>query len=401
MKLTSAKIVDLPKNKHDLITFDSILRGFGLRIRRLSSGVRRYWIIQYRAHGRARRMIVGDAEKVTAAQARERAKKLLAEVELGGDPQGDKHERREKDSLSLRSIVADFLEQKTGVKKETTRILTRYLAGPLYLGPLHAMPIDRIVRKDIAARLISVSKTNGIPTAIQFRAALSSFFTWAMQVGLVEHNPVVNSFKPPQPASRDRVLSDQELRAIWRGVSDDEYGVILKLLMLTGCRREEVGQMRWSEFDLKGTWTLPATRSKNGRPHTLPITPLMMQIIKSIPRRDERDLLFGRKPGGGFTSWNKGKVRLDQRLDLPDWTHHDIRRSVATGMADIGIQPHIIEAVLNHQSGHKRGPAGIYNRSNYTREVAAAMALWSDHVRSLIEGIKHKVIPFEQSAAVS
>jgi integrase len=139
-------------------------------------------------------------------------------------------------------------------------------------------------------------------------------------------------------------------------------------------------------------------RSKNGRPHTLPLTPLMMQIIDSIPRR-ERDLLFGHRAGSGFTSWSIGKHALDQKLGLPAWTHHDIRRSVATGMANIGIQPHIIEAVLNHQSGHRRGVAGIYNRSPYEREVRDAMLRWSDHVRSLIEGTKRKVIALDEKRA--
>jgi integrase len=398
MKLTSANIA-LPEDKADAIFFDTHLRGFGLRVRRLAGGVtRKYWIVQYRAHGHARRMIVGDAEKVTAAQAREQARKLLSKVELGGDPQADKRERREKDSLSLRSVVADYLAHKTGVKEGTLRMLRSYLEGPLYLKPLHAMPVDRITRKDVATRLLAVSKASGAPTAIAFRGALSTMFTWAMTMGLIEHNPVAGSFKPTPPPSRDRVLTNMELAAIWKGVEDDEYGKVVKLLILTGCRREEIAGMRWSEFDFDaGTWTLPKERSKNGKPHTLPVTDLMLEIIESIAKR-ERDLLFGRKHG--FTSWSIGKPVLDEKLGLQPWTHHDIRRSVATGMANIGIQPHIIEAVLNHQSGHRRGVAGVYNRSPYEREVRAAMALWSDHIRAIIKGGKRKVLAFEQRAAV-
>jgi len=398
MKLTSANIA-LPEGKADAIFFDTTLRGFGLRVRRLAGGViRKYWIVQYRAHGHARRMIVGDAEKLTAAQAREQARKLLSRVELGADPQADKRERREKDSLSLRSVVVDYLAHKTGVKEGTLRMLRSYLEGPLYLKPLHGMPVDRITRKDVATRLLAVSKTSGAPTATAFRGALSTLFAWAMQMGLIEHNPVVGAFKPPRSPARDRVLSDSELAAIWKGVEDDEYGKVIKLLILTGCRREEIAGMRWSEFADNGTWTLPAARSKNGKPHTLPLTDLMSEIIESVPRRESTDLLFGRKHG--FTSWSIGKPVLDERLGLPAWTHHDIRRSVATGMADIRIQPHIIEQVLNHQSGHRRGVAGVYNRSPYEREVRDAMLRWSDHVRTIVGGGKRKVIAFEQRPAV-
>jgi integrase len=404
MKLTSAKI-NLPKGKSDHIVFDGVLRGFGLRVRRLAGGViRKYWIVQYRQHGHARRMIVGDAEKVTTAQARAQARKLLSKVELGGDPQADKQERREKDSLSLRSVVADYLAHKTGVKPNTMRVLRLYLDSSTYLGSLHGMPVDRITRKDVAARLLAVSKANGAPTAIAFRGTLSTMFAWAMQMGLIEHNPVINSFKPPQPPSRDRVLTDAELAAIWKGVGNDEYGKVIRLLVCTGCRREEIGAIRYSEFspDMT-TWTLPKERSKNGLAHTLPITPMMMQIIKSIPRRG--DALFGLR--GRFTSWTIGKKELDEKLkkeldeklDLPAWTHRDIRRSVATGMADIGIQPHIVEQVLNHQSGHRRGVAGIYNRSPYEREVRDAMLRWSDHVRAIVEGGKRKVIPMAAVAS--
>jgi integrase len=340
-------------------------------------------------------MIIGSAETVTPAQALEKARKLHAEVELGGDPQAKKAERREKDSLSLRSVVSDYLAQKTGVKEGTLRMLRTYLEGPLYLKPLHGVPLDRISRKEIAARLLAVSRASGAPTAIALRSALSSLFVWAMQMGLTEHNPVVNSFKPPTPGSRDRVLTDPELAAIWNALEDDDYAKVIKLLVCTGCRRAEVGGMKWTEFsDDMSTWGLPKERAKNAKEHKLPVTPLMAEIIESIPRRDGFDLLFGGKHG--FTGWSIGKRALDKKLGLKPWTHHDIRRSVATGLANIGVQPHVVEQILNHQSGHKRGPAGIYNRSVYTNEVRAALSLWSDHVGTLVEGGERKVVAMRQ-----
>jgi len=290
MKLRTAKNIDLAEGRSDDILFCERLieydlfksgmilpTGFGLRLRRASRGrILRHWIFQYRQHGRTRRMIIGSADTVTPAQAQEKARKLHAEVELGGDPQARKVERREKDSLSLRSVVSDYLAQKTGVKEGTLRMLRTYLEGPLYLKSLHGVPLDRISRKDVAARLLAVSRASGAPTAIAFRSALSSLFVWAMQMGLTEHNPVVNSFKPPTPGSRDRVLTDPELAAIWNALEDDDYAKVIKLLVCTGCRRAEVGGIKWTEFsDDMSTWGLPKERAKNAKEHKLPVTPLI------------------------------------------------------------------------------------------------------------------------------
>jgi len=164
MKLGPAENIDLAQGRSDDILFCERLiecglfksgtilpTGFGLRLRRASrSRILRHWIFQYRQHGRTRRMIIGSANSVTPAQAMQRARKLRAEVELGGDPQEKKADRREKDSLSLRSVVSDYLAQKSGVKEGTLRMLRTYLEGPLYLKPLHGFPLDRIGRKDIA-----------------------------------------------------------------------------------------------------------------------------------------------------------------------------------------------------------------------------------------------------------
>src|SRR5262249_14165267 len=150
---------------------------------------------------------------------------------------------------------------------------------------------------------------------------------------------------------RERVLSDSELVALWNACKDDDSGRIFRLLILLGQRRSEVGGMRWSEFDdpeRPSTWTLPAGRSKNGRAHTLPVPPMALDIIRAVPKMVFRDQLFGARSDEGFASWNKGKIALDQRSGVTNWTPHDIRRTVATKMADIGVQPHIIEQVLNH-----------------------------------------------------
>jgi integrase len=167
--------------------------------------------------------------------------------------------------------------------------------------------------------------------------------------------------------------------------------------MLTGCRRQEVAGVQWNEFDLeRGTWDIPAARAKNGRGHSLTLPPLALSIIRAVPHSIGRNLLFGDRGENGFTRWSACKRELDTRSGVRGWVVHDLRRSFCTRLADLGVMPHVIEAAVNHQSGHKRGPAGVYNRSIYRAEVAAALALWNDHVRTLVEGGEHTILPMGQ-----
>jgi integrase len=388
--------------KTDLIFFDDTLPCFGYRLR-LShdrTKVLRSWVVQYKRAGATRRITLGSAEVLSAEAAKTAAKKVLARVHLGEDPAADRRDRREKDKLSMRSQVDEYLAIKAReVRPTTLREVTRYLSGT-YFRPLHGMAIDKISRKDVASRLVAIGREHGDTVAAKSRDTLGAFFVWAMQHGLVENNPVIGTRKPQGNKARDRVLSDSEIFGIWNACKDDDYGRIIRLLILIAARRAEIGGMRWSEFDdpeHPTTWTLSAERSKNGRAHTLPVLSMAAEIISIVPKLVSRDHLFGARSEDGFASWDKGKIALDARSGVSNWTPHDIRRSVATRMADIGVQPHIIEQVLNHQSGHKSGPAGIYNRSNYERDVRNALALWEDHIRTLVAGGARKVLPYARS----
>jgi integrase len=404
MKLDAKSVAALDLGgKTDLIVFDDELKGFGYRLRVGTGGkVLRAWIAQYRRAGATRRLLLGPANVLTAEAARSAAKKALAKVALGEDPQADRADRRAKDRLTrFDAMVKEYLAWKQAkVRASSFREITRYLTGP-YFKPIHAMAVDTVGRKDIAARIVVIERESGSVTATHARAALSAFLVWAMRMGLIEHNPVVGVIRPEDAESGSHVLTDDELAAVWRACKDDDLGRIVRLLILTGCRRQEIGGMRWSELDAdKGTWTLPGERSKNGRAHTLPLPQTAWQIIQTVPRRASRDRLFGLLADDGFTRWAV-KVDLDKALDgtVRPFRLHDLRRTVATRLADLGVQPRVIEQILNHQSGHKRGPAGIYNRSSYEREVKAALALWADHIRALVEGGERKLVPFLSAPA--
>jgi integrase len=389
---TSAK---LPPGKTDHIEWDDELAGFGLRLRLGGDRMRKTWVAQYRAHGRTRRVLIGSAETLGAEQARAAAKKVLAKVALGEDPQAEKIVRRQQEAHTLKAIVDLYLEAKQPkVRFNTFRELKRFLTSS-HFKPLHAMPIDQITRRDVATRLTKITAENGSISARRARATLSALYAWAMGNGLAEINPVIGTLNPENAKPRERVLSDGEIAALWRACGDDAFGKIVKLLLLTGCRRMEICGLRWSELDLEnGILRLPGERTKNRRPHTLPLPPMAIDIIATVPRMVGRDHLFGERSDLGFTQWG-AKRDLDARLGdkVAEWTLHDLRRTCATGMADIGVQPHIIEAVLNHVSGHKVGVAGIYNRSSYEREVKTALATWADHVRALIDGGEKKIVP--------
>jgi integrase len=165
----------------------------------------------------------------------------------------------------------------------------------------------------------------------------------------------------------------------------------VRLLLLTGQRRNEIGKLQWSEVDLaRGMIVLPPERTKNSREHSLPLSRQAQAILECLPHRNTTGFLFGKR---GFSDWDRGKQELDQRLGIAPYRLHDLRRTCATGMAELGVQPHIIEAVLNHVSGHKGGVAGIYNRAKYEGEMRDALTKWADHVEALIVGPRKQPVP--------
>jgi integrase len=301
-------------------------------------------------------------------------------------------------------LVDDYLAWKktSGVRPRTFTESCRYLTDARYYGPLRSMPLDSITRRDVAARLLVIGRENGAVTASRARSALSALFAWSMGQGLAETNPVIGTNQLKTPPSRDRVLNDGELVAIWRACGDDDFGRIVRLLVLTGCRRQEAGGMAWSELDLDhNIWTVPAQRTKNGRQHTLPLSATAVSIIEAIPQRVGRDCLFGARGTGGFNSWATAKAALDARLgdQVTKWVLHDVRRSCATHMANLGVQPHVIECVLNHHGGFRAGVHGTYNRNPYLAEMKMALQVWSNHIHTLVEGgERRKVLTFPAGA---
>ncbi len=252
------------------------------------------------------------------------------------------------------------------------------------------IPVDRVHRATVAVRLKEIAKENGPVSANRARQCLSAFFGWAMREGLAGANPVLATNQAIEETSRERVLFDDELRAIWWACRDDTFGRLVRLLILTGQRRDEVGGITRDEISLDtATWALSAHRSKNGRPHEVPLSRPALEIVSTVVKEHERSNLFGNE-GRGYSGWSTAKTTFDSRMkeagaSIDAWRLHDIRRTVATRLADLGTLPHIVEAILNHISGHKSGVAGVYNQATYAREKREALDLWAAHVGSLVQ----------------
>ena len=391
MRLTKANVARyaLPEGKVEALIFDADLPGFGLRVR---AGGKRTWIAQYRLGTKQRRVTLGTTETVDPDEARKRAREALAKVSLGADPQTEKRAAREQAAVTLGAIVPRYLayaaqRQKAGHHEDTKRYLARHW------GPMAETPLALISRATVSARMAEIASGNGKFAANRARAALSALYTWALGEGLAVANPVMGTHKATEEAPRDRVLTDAELAAAWRLAGTADFGAIVRLLILTGQRREEVGGMLWPEIE--GTaWRIGAERAKNGRAHDVPLSEQAVAVLAGRAPRDGRDLVFG-SGKGPFQGWSNAKADLDaamlaelrehrgEKATMAPWRLHDLRRTVATRMADLGVLPHVVEAVLNHVSGHKAGVAGVYNRSTYGVEKRAALELWGVHVAGL------------------
>lgn len=327
--------------------------------------------------------------------ARREAKRLLGLVADGKDPADEKAQAALQAADTLRKIADAYLvTAKLQHRPRTYYEVKRYLL--VAWKPLHNVSVHAITRRHVAARVTELTASSGATSAARARVWLSAMFNWAIREGLeIPANPVHGTNRPADGGPRKRVLADAELAAIWRSCADDDYGRIIRLLILTAQRREEIGGLRWDEVrsGVDGATLLPSAslllppdRTKNKREHLLPLSPQALALLP--PGREGNAFVFGNR--GFSTSWSREKAALDRRIAvagsrLAPWTVHDIRRSVATRMADrLGIMPHIIEAILNHISGHKSGVAGVYNLALYEREMRSALCAWADHVAALV-----------------
>jgi integrase len=393
VKLTKAVVTALTTNKSDETVWDDDLPGFGVRLRRSerTGHIKKTFRIQYRV-GLQQRSESLDPRKVSLEDGRRIARQRFAQVELGVDPAADKDKARAlatKAALTLGAVSERYLDNKRGVIRSSThREATRYFA--VQWAPLRDRPIAGITRADVAAQLQIIIKTHGRTSAARARANLTAMYSWAVGEALCDVNPCLGTNNPADDLkSRDRVLTDGEIRLVWDAAGDGDFGRIIKLLILTGARRQEIGSLRWTNIDFdSGVLTVPADRAKNGHALELPLPPAALDLLHSTPRRS--DYVFG-TAAAGFTGWSVATKAFRGRLAKPmaPWVLHDLRRSIRTGLGRIGVAPHIAELLINHIQG---GVQAVYDKYSYGAEKRAALARWADHVLAITEGRESNVV---------
>ncbi|MHC2000394.1 tyrosine-type recombinase/integrase [Methylobacterium sp. CM6241] len=365
------------------IVWDSDVPGFGLRLR--ASGNRAWVIRPPRSGGKSKLHTLGSFDAIDLATARRTAREKIAEATLGGDPTNSRRQARAQAVITLDGLIDVYVAHKeaTGRRSSTISNLRHHLE--VHWKPLRDRPLSSITRADVASRHREVANVSGGSAADRARSILSTFFVWAIGEGLVEANPVLNTNKATTPTRRDRVLNDSELAAVWQASTNDDFGRIVRLLILTGQRRTEVAGIRWNEIDAQAAmWTIPATRMKNRRGHEVPLSRASLSVLEDAPVRAGRELVFG-DGVGAFSGFSRAKAAMDRRIGdaVGDWSLHDLRRTVSTGMNSIGVMPHIVEEVLSHVSSHKGGVAGNYNWAAYRPEKRDALDRWALQVLRL------------------
>jgi integrase len=388
IKLTQT-IVDTMKvsaGKDEDTIADAAAPGLKLRIRREGA---RVYIFQRRFAGQHPKITIGDASSWSLEKARQKARELAVKMDNGIDPRVEKAVRIEAAKTTFAGVMRDYLEARgRDLKLRSFEECKRHLEK--HWAPFHKLPIAGIERATVASRLRELVKVSGPVGTDRARSTLSAMFAWAIGEGLCENNPVTGTNKNSDDIERERTLTDSELVKVWKNVPDNHYGAIVKLALLTGARRNELANMHWSEIDRKArTLKLPGERTKNGREFIIPLSDLAMEVIDSIDKRDGRDLVFGNGERG-YSGWSNSKVALDQAVELKEeWRLHDLRRTFRSGLGQLGVEPHIAEACLNHL------PAKLirtYDKNKYEPQKRQAFDRWSAYVSALIAGKRSNIV---------
>jgi integrase len=362
--------------------WDQKLPGFGLRAGNRS----KTFILVYRQGEASRRMTIGRYPALSLAEARTKALAALGKLANKEDPQPATVPPREVVEFS--AVVEDFLKRYAA---EHTRASSQAQSARVLRGhfgkTLHRRDIAAITKQDVQAVLDGLVESERPIAANNARVVAGRFFNWCVERGLIEDSPVAGIKRPARPSSRERVLAEVELAAVWRAAIDVGYpiGSIVQLLILTAQRRNEVAGLRRAHLDLQGClWHLPLSITKNHRSHTIPLSRSACELLERLPRIDD-ELVFPSLRGSdrSFSGFGKSKARLDEVSGVDDWTLHDLRRTAATHMARLKVGPHVVERILNHVSGSLGGVAGIYNRFSYLPEMREALELWSHEIARL------------------
>jgi integrase len=397
-----------PAGKRDTI-WDAVIPSFGVRV---TDKGRVSFFVQRRPRGTRRplRIVIGPYPALALAAARERARQLVSELAAGNDPRqlalAQRVAEENAKASKFKQVADDFIRRYVS-KKRTATAIAQLIESKL-ISRWGERPIAEIARRDVIQMIEEITDAGTPASAHQTLIYARRLFNWAIArdaYGLavspcdrVSAKDLIGTLRP-----RQRVLSDAELRALWKATEGSPeatypYSPFIRLLLLTGARRSELAEATWNEIDLEaGVWTIGGDRMKNGAPHAVALPSMATEIVHSLPRFDGPYVFsttFGERP---IQAFSKMKAHLDKRMTqiLPntlvaEWRLHDLRRTVRTNLARIGVSPLVAELVIGHK---QRGIAAVYDLHRYEREKRDALNLWAGRLNTLIEPPYDNVVP--------
>ena len=382
--------------------------------------------VRYRHAGQPRKLTLGPYPAVSLEAARDLGGKALRAAAEGRDParekQNAKVEAKRQAEEEIRgqrdlfeNVAREFIERhamkstRESSWRETARILgfrpspddpsKLVETGGDVLSAWRGRKVHEIPKRDVIALLDGIADRGAPIMANRVLSAVRKLFNWCVARDVIQTSPCALVEPPAPERSRDRVLSDDELRLVWNAADADgwPFGPIVKLMILTGQRENEIAGMRWSELDLQDAlWTLPSNRTKNEEAHTVPLSGAALEIIKALPHiKSSGQFVFTSRHGKPPSAFSHAKTRADEAIaeankgkPLHAWVFHDLRRTMASGMAALSIQLPVIEKVLNHKSGTFRGIVGVYQRHSFAEEKRTALAAWASHIENVVSGVR-------------
>ena len=389
-KLTKSAIDALPTPTSDVVYWDAGLPGFGIKV---TPKGRKVFVVLYRTGGagsKLRKYTIGPYGRVTLHQARVGAQKVFAAKLEGRDPATEKSEAKRRavtDRVEdlLETFIAQHLSQNRS-GREISRLLRREVGKPWAGRSIHG------IKKRDVVEVISAIEQRGVPVAAnKALKSIKTFLRWCVGRAVLDQSPAEGVPLPRKEVARDRVLSDEELTQVILAARTigGPYGAIVEILALTGQRREEVARMNWEELDLtRRIWTLPKSRTKNAKPHVVHLSQQSLTLLRVTGRRAGFVFSFdGVKP---FNVFSRAKRHLDQISGVTGWRLHDLRRTCVSGMARLGIAPHVADKILNHQAGTISGVAAVYQRHEFLSERKEALDRWGSHVSQILDGARQE-----------
>jgi integrase len=360
------------------------------------------WGLRYRFHGRTRKLTLGGYPDLDLRTARKKAEIERGKLGKGDDPAAIKKAERaaakaEREATTLDGLIDDWnmlhlAEKRASYSREAVRAL-RY-AFEKHLN----VPAASLDRAAVVRVLDGITKDGKKAITGRTAAYGRACYQWAVKRGSLKENPFASLPLAPV-VKRERMLTDDELRLIWKATErPGSFNAIVRMLILTGQRREEVAGMTWGELapDLS-TWTIPASRAKNNAEHIVPLSLEAQAIVRAAPRIVGSNLVFAGQRGV-FAGWSNAKDDLDAASGVKDWWLHDLRRTCATGLQRLGVRLEVTESILNHISGSHSGIVGVYQKYTWDDEKRVALQMWADRLSGIVSGESdRKVVPFARS----